>query len=130
MIITNDKKLKAIQKEFHTKFPYLKMEFYSGEHKAGQGSPLESRIDPEKTLGEVRAVINEGDFRIDANMTVSDLEKGFFEKYGLNAQVFRRSGNLWMQTTSTDHWSLQEQNRKGGASVQHLAEKIAREEAL
>ncbi len=50
------------------------------------------------------------------DMSVSELEQLFLTKYGLNAQVFRRSGNLWLQTSATDHWTLAEQNRKGGHS--------------
>ena len=57
------------------------------------------------------------------DMKVSDFEKMFHDKFGLNVQVFRKSGNLWMQTTSTDHWTLAEQNRKGGSSELHYKEK-------
>ena len=38
----------------------------------------------------------------------------FKEIYDLNVQVFRRSGNIWLQTTATDHLSLSAQNEKGG----------------
>ncbi len=56
-------------------------------------------------------------------MKVRTLENVFYETYGLKVQVFRLSGNIWLQTTSTDEWTLHEQNRKGGASLSHYKEK-------
>jgi hypothetical protein len=56
-------------------------------------------------------------------MTVAELERLFVENFGLNAQVFRRSGTLWLQTSATDNWTLAEQNRKGGHSEQLAREK-------
>lgn len=123
MIISDDKKLIEIQREFNEKFPYLKIEFYSGEHQPGQGSPIEHRLDSRKTIGKVRKTHEEGDMRIDGRMKVSTFEQKFLETYGLNVQVFRKSGNLWIQTTSTDSWSLTQQNRKGGSSEQAYKEK-------
>ena len=123
MIITDHKKLLDIQKEFNRKFPFLKIEFYSGQHAPGEGSPIKERLDSQQTIGAVRTAHQEGNLQIRTNMQVSKFEQLFYEKYGLNVQVFRKSGNLWMQTTSTDSWTLAEQNRKGGSSEQHYREK-------
>jgi hypothetical protein len=123
MTITDDKMLREIQRDFNGKFPYLKIEFYSGSHGQGEGSPVETRLNPELTLAEVRKIHNEGDMNIDGHLKVGTFESNFLEKYGLNVQVFRKSGNLWMQTTSTDGWTLSQQNRKGGASELHFKEK-------
>lgn len=123
MLITDDKKLIDIQREFNQKFPFLKIEFYSGHHDPGEGSPQRERLDAQKTIGAVRTTREEGSMRVDGRMKVSTFEQAFDEKYGLNVQVFRKSGNLWMQTTSTDSWTLDEQNRKGGHSEQAYKEK-------
>ena len=123
MVITDDKKLIDIQSEFNQKFHFLKIEFYSGHHEPGEGSPQKERFDSSLTIGEVRKVRAEGDLRIDGRTKVSTFEQNFFRKYGLNVQVFRKSGNLWIQTTSTDSWSLSEQNRKGGSSEKAYREK-------
>ena len=48
-------------------------------------------------------------------MTVSDLEQKFAELFGLSVQVFRKSANVWLETTVTDGWTLEEQNRQGEA---------------
>ena len=123
MIITDKKKLQDIQKEFHQKFPYLKIEFYKGHHEAGQGSPIREQLNPNKTIGAVRKVHAEGDFSVNEELSVAQFEQTFSDLYGLNVQVFRKSGNIWMQTTSTDSWTLGEQNRKGGSSELHFKEK-------
>jgi hypothetical protein len=46
-------------------------------------------------------------------MSVADLEKAFMNKFGLLTQVFRRSGNIWLETSITDGWSLRQQNALG-----------------
>lgn len=117
MKITADKKLRQIQAEFQAKFPFLKIEFYARRHQAGEGSRAEETLDPELTIAQARAVHTEGDLYIDEDMEVRVLEQRFYEDYGLNVQVFRKSGMLWMQTSATDSWSLAKQNRKGGHSV-------------
>ena len=123
MTITDDKKLKDIQREFNEKFPHLKIEFYARRHAPGEGSRLPEQLDVNKTIGEVRTAHAEGDLSIDGHQKVSTLEQHFFEKYGLSTQVFRKSGDLWLQTSTTDHWTLAEQNQKGGSSELHFKEK-------
>jgi hypothetical protein len=43
-------------------------------------------------------------------MKVGELEHAFNVKFGLSAQVFRKSGEIWLQTTTTDTWTLAKQN--------------------
>lgn len=119
MTISDDLTLKDIQLDFSRLFPNLKIIFYSGHHAVEEGSPATAEIDEDKTIGEVRSIHTEtADLTIDENLTVGELEQLFDHKYGLNIQVFRKSGKLWMQTTATDNWTLSEQNRKGGSSVE------------
>lgn len=127
MIINDHKSLREIQQEFNQKFPYLKIEFYKGKHLPGEGSPVKERLNPEQPIGAIRTVHNDGDMSINGHLKVGSFERAFLNKYGLNVQVFRKSGNLWMQTTATDDWTLHEQNRKGGASELHYKEKYQTE---
>ena len=46
-------------------------------------------------------------------MTVNELEQRFSDVYGLGVQVFRKSGNVWLETTVTDGWTLEQQNKQG-----------------
>jgi hypothetical protein len=118
MIIRDDKKIIEIQKEFHELFPYLKLEFYSEHHKEGEGSPNKQLVDPYQTIKMVRSISSEGDYAIHENLKVSEVEQSFYTNYGLNVQVFRRSGSLWLQTITTDEWTLYQQNLKGKEQAQ------------
>jgi len=54
-----------------------------------------------------------GELELNDEMTVGELENSFLEKFWLNVQVSRRSGNLWLETTMTDKWTLKQQNDHG-----------------
>lgn len=113
-ITVNDSgKIFAIQENFNEQFPYLKLEFFSKPHGVGIGSSKKLIKQNYKTLGECRTIHNTGKITITPNMTVSELEQSFSEVYGLNVQVFRKSGKAWLETTVTDGWTLQEQNKQG-----------------
>ncbi|MEO1262537.1 MAG: hypothetical protein AAFZ15_27265 [Bacteroidota bacterium] len=116
MLITDSKTLKELKKEFSAKFPYLKIEFYKDKHEDGQASHVKKQLEDHLPINEVRTDHTEGDFRINGHLKVSTFESRIRDQYGLNVQVFRRSGNLWLQTTTTDHWTLSEQNGKGQRS--------------
>lgn len=124
MLIDNNMKIKDLQADFQKKFPFLKLEFYAGSHRVGESSPARERLDGELLVDEVRSVHEVGHLTIHEAMSVATLEQQFLEKYGLNAQVFRRSGNLWLQTSATDYWTLAEQNRKGGHSEELFRQKL------
>ncbi len=113
--INDQRKTSAIQEEFNTVFPYLKLEFFSKFHKPEDGSAKRFVKHNSKTLGECRTIHNKGKINITPNMTVTDLEQAFGEVYGLAVQVFRKSGKIWLETTVTDGWTLEEQNLQGEA---------------
>jgi len=119
MLIKNDRLLRDVQQEFSEKYPYLKIEFFQ----LGKTGGEKQKMDPGRTIGSLRTVQKEGEISIHGNVRVRTLESNFRDLYGLFVQVFRLSGNIWLQTTSTDDWTLHEQNRKGGASVSHFKEK-------
>jgi hypothetical protein len=123
MIISDQKTIQDIKKDFHQIFPSLKLEFYTQSHQEGQGSSAKTQIENDALLGDIRTIHQQADWQIKPEMSVNEFEQAFLNTFGLNVQVFRKSGNLWMQTTSTDHWTLGEQNRKGGSSVLHFHEK-------
>ena len=113
MDISDGKKISEVKKEFHDKFPFLKLEFYKEHHKVGEGSSAKQLLEGDKTIGEVRSIHNSGEISINGNLKVSSLEQAFSDTYGLNVQVFRKSGKIWLQTITTDEWTLSEQNHKG-----------------
>ncbi len=111
--INDHRKISAIQEEFNTEFPYLKIEFFTKPHKQSGASPKKLIKHSSKTLEECRTIHNKGHITITSKMTVVDLEQRFSDVYGLGVQVFRKSGKVWLETTVTDGWTLEEQNSQG-----------------
>jgi hypothetical protein len=121
--ITDKRRISAIQEEFSKMFPYLKIEFFSRLHKMDGASPKRMMKNPSKTIGECRTIHNDGEIIITPNMSVAELEKRFGNIYGLSIQVFRKSGDAWLETTVTDSWTLEKQNQQGEALSNYLKSK-------
>jgi hypothetical protein len=111
--ITDRRKIFAIQKDFSEMFPYLRIEFFARPNEPAGVSAKRMVKQPSKTLGECRTVHNSGTLTITPLMTVADLEQNFRDVYGLSVQIFRQSGKAWLETTITDGWTLEEQNKQG-----------------
>ena len=46
------------------------------------------------------------------------------EEFGLHVQVFRKSGNTWLETSTSDDLTLEDQNFKGKESQRHHFEQV------
>jgi hypothetical protein len=115
ILVSDTRTLSSLQEEFTSRFPYLKIEFFSRSHKPGAPSSRKFMKDVNQTVGECRTMRNNGRISISSTMTVAELEQTFREKYGLNVQLFRKSGKVWLETTVTDSWTLEQQNNQGEA---------------
>jgi len=102
-----------IQMEFNTVFPFLKIEFFRKKIYQQPEFTPQQMVPRNQKIGSTQTAISDGDIEINADMKVKDLEKLFKEQFSLMAQIFRRSGNLWLQTTMTDDWTLARQNEHG-----------------
>lgn len=102
-----------VQLQFGSMFPYLKLEFFSKHHATGKGTHLKFMLPHNRCLGDIRKTHREGVLDIDPDMRVSELEQLFGTHYDLGVQVFRQSGNTWLETILTDSWTLREQNTEG-----------------
>lgn len=121
-IAINDKKsISMIQDEFNKVFPYLKLEFFSNMHESEQGSSIKFRKENSLLLGEFRSNHASGAIELFPEMKVSELEELFKTAFGLGVQVFRKSGNIWLETIHTDSWTLEEQNNEGEELNKRLA---------
>jgi hypothetical protein len=112
LYIHQENQIRNIQNEFNEVYPFLKIEFFKNSSKK---KPLQKS---EKiNAGEkVKLVVNlNGSNKIDIGKqrTVAQLEEDFKELLGLNALVYRKSGNLWIETSLTDDWTLEQQNSEG-----------------
>lgn len=115
-----DKTIAEIQEEFSEAFPSLKLVFFSKPHKAYKDSSAKHLIsDRTRTLGSLEKKPHNGDLHIEPEMPTWQVERLFEEEFGLHVQVFRKSGNTWLETSVTDDLTLEEQDIKGKASERH-----------
>ncbi|GAA4312426.1 hypothetical protein [Compostibacter hankyongensis] len=104
--------VRDLQEDFNARFPYLRLEFFRYPHADKKLSSRGEEIDSSTPLSQlsksVPAVIE-----VNEKMTVSQTEKEFQERLGLFVQVLRKSGRIWIETSLTDHWTLEQQNSEG-----------------
>lgn len=118
--ITGDRKLSSIQEEFNSSFPYLKLEFFKHKHTIYQGNAKKDMLTKDGLLKQSGKKSNEGEIIVKENMRVSELEGLFQHVFGISTQLFRKSGNSWIETSVTDDWTLKQQNDQGN-ELSHLA---------
>lgn len=111
--ISNEKKINEIEKEFHLFFPFLKLQFYTNINQPN-GKKIKKNIKQNNiSIAECRTIFNNNNLTIKPDLTVSQLEQNFKNIYGIGIQVLRKSGNVWLETSFTDGWTLKEQNHQG-----------------
>ncbi|MFM9057219.1 MAG: hypothetical protein ACKOQY_11145 [Bacteroidota bacterium] len=120
--IRDSRKLHELQSEFSNAFPYLKLEFFKAPHRIGEASSRSQLHDQNKTVSDCRMKKSEGLLHINREMTVSQLEARLYDDFGLSAQVFRKSGNVWLETSATDAWTLAQQNEEGAELSRKIQE--------
>ena len=111
--IAPNRLISEIQQEFNKAFPFLKLEFYNNKSISRSDFSAKQVIPDGRNIGNNQLLISAGDIEIEEEMKVNELEKILKDKFNLAVQVFRKSGNLWLETTMTDYWTLQQQNNHG-----------------
>ncbi|MFT3682169.1 MAG: hypothetical protein QM791_17980 [Ferruginibacter sp.] len=111
--INGERVIKDIQADFNLAYPYLKIEFFNSAVQYHNYVPQQKteNILPLKNI--LRNKIIPVSVEITDQMTVTELESIFMQRFGLYAQVFRKSGGIWLETTLTDKWTLKQQNDHG-----------------
>lgn len=114
LIIDRERQISEVQQDFSNAYPFLKIEFFRNGMKRQSRYPANLKIGSHARLKESWVWKKDnGSLDFDDAMTVLELEEAFMDQFGLSVQVFRKSGNIWLETTMTDHWSLKRQNDHG-----------------
>jgi hypothetical protein len=106
-----------VKKIFTSCYPFLKIEFYK---KPLTNSLYKKEVIPlhlpliQQINKQSETVIN-----IEKSKTVAELENDF-SLIGLKAEIFRKSGNVWVETFLTNNWTLQQQNMEGEEISRHF----------
>lgn len=111
--IKSDRYISEIQKDFNEEFPFLKIVFFNKKSISSLDYSSKQIIPQNRKIGEGYIGVMDGNIQIDEEMKVNELENIFKDRFKLAVQVFRKSGNLWLETTMTDSWTLQQQNNHG-----------------
>lgn len=121
--IASSRTIKEIQDEFNHKFPYLTLQFFGLSSVATNLFSKENRIeDHSQTLGHLYVLDQVGKVNVNGHVKVDTLENQFLDEFQIPVQLYRKSGNLWLQTIETNHWTLSEQNRHGEEMDRNLDE--------
>jgi hypothetical protein len=119
MLIEGSRLLQDVQQEFNVAYPFLKIEFFRPHNGTSVQSSAANMLKHSMLISDARRVLKDGVMDIYDSTIVSELEREFREIYGLHVQVFRKSGNVWLETTMSDGWTLERQNYHGREISDH-----------
>ncbi len=114
--INNHTLLREIHQAFNLQFPFLQIAFFANSHQPGKANSKADKLPLSLTINEAGNPHKIGEFELLKNMTVAELESVFENQFGLHAQVLRKSGEVWLQTTVSDHLTLKELNTEAEAA--------------
>jgi hypothetical protein len=104
--------IKDIKNVFSTCYPFLRIEFYNKPYAENHSLQKRNPLPGNFTLQQAMKVKGKGEIDISSSKTIAELGKDL-ASFGLFAEVFRRSGNVWVETSLTREWTLQQQNLEG-----------------
>ena len=113
LTIAGARSIQEVQHDFNASYPYLKLEFFRPLHGSPAQSAARNILKHSLTIQEARRMQHDGVLEIDDSMRVAELENALKQQFGLYVQVFRKSGNVWLETTMSDNWTLKQQNDHG-----------------
>lgn len=105
LTINKNSNIEDVKKIFTACYPFLKIELYR--------NPAD--ITEYKTIAITHPLVQpstnnfQAEINIQEDKTVAELENDFLQ-LGLKAKIFRKSGNVWVGTSLTNNWTLQQQN--------------------
>src|SRR5438105_3541562 len=105
--IDQESQIRNIQNEFSKAYPFLKIEFFKDsftKNKRSQKTEKINSAEKVKLIGQLNA---HHTIDIGKQRTVAQLEEDFKEFFGLKAEVYRKLGNSWIETSLTDDWTLE-----------------------
>jgi hypothetical protein len=111
LVISKERTIRDLQMDFNAQFPFLKLELYKRDN-AYPALRVKKHLPGLTTLKQA-GLKESGVLEIQKETTVVTLEQWFFLNFGLDVQVLRKSGMLWLETTITDKWTLEKQNEHG-----------------
>ncbi|MFI5154949.1 MAG: hypothetical protein ACHQEM_02125 [Chitinophagales bacterium] len=113
LYITREHSVSEVQALFSAQFPFLRIKFFKNRIKEGKIVGQLAAFSPETRMKEMNPEFSDGEFEINDEMTIPELEAKFFKQFGLFVQIDRKIGNIWMEPNMTSSWTLRKQNEHG-----------------
>jgi hypothetical protein len=111
--------LNFIKSEFEKRYPFLKLEFFTEFSDQVEDACFRKILSSNDVAGHICGYYHES-FIITSKHTARDMEELFKENFCLEAQVFRKQKENWIETKRTDFLSLETLNEMGRLSdLQH-----------
>jgi len=117
--IARQRLIKEVQAEFTRTYPFLKIDFTKGKDQArmtrtGSYPDVSASVPGEdEVVRDVAQKLLWQEMGLCDDMKINEVEVLLQYQFGLPAQVLRKSGNLWLETRMTQHWTLRQQNEHG-----------------
>ena len=113
IFVSEEDLVENIQIDFAFYYPYLKLQFFTNPHGEKEASAKQDLLSSQLPISEIAMFHKSGRINISPIRKTSQVENDFYFQLGLNVQVFRKAGALWLETTKTDDLSLKVQNEMG-----------------
>ena len=114
--------IRLVQEEFNSKWPFLKIGYVrkggGAAAPAADQALVEGPAEQDRLISEARRLLWE-ELAVSEDTLVSELEILLQYEFGLSLQVLRKSGNLWMETRMTRHWTIRQQNEHGAEIAEY-----------
>jgi len=107
--IQNGTTIKDLQKQFNGLYPFLQLDFYKAAAADSRYVKKAEKLSPELEIKPITFAHEPVSVSLEQKITVAELVKSF-QDLGLLAQVCRKSGNHWVETSLTGDWTLERQN--------------------
>ncbi len=98
--------MKKIQQVFSEVYPYLRLEFSNSASEKTFRTKRMSISDPNCFLDNIRK---------SGQRTIREVEEEIRDCFQVPVQVLRKTGSVWVETTYTQDWTLEQQNKEGEA---------------
>lgn len=121
LFIEAGSKVDDVKKIFSNSYPFLKIELYKKPFNNGRFGIKKQQLAPTESLFKFVHALEKAAIDIGNNITVAELENQFAD-IGLIAEVFRKSGNVWIESSLTDNWTLLQQNSEAEEISRHFEE--------
>lgn len=109
--IENESTTQDIQTQFNALYPFLQLQFFQLTRTEKKDVQKLVKATPGQAVRKLWPMIIPIKISVENNVTVDQLLQNF-KQMGVLVQVYRKSANQCVETSLTDDWTLERQNRE------------------